>query len=337
MSKLQIIIDKANEGDFDLIKSFFGDIESFLDFVKKEGLIGQLDIINNEGAYEDSVNHIALAIMEANPEYFRQYVLESLSDVTYENGNYYVTLNDRGNLSYLFCDTRNSIKPSTVSDILDGEYDMYFDNTTDDVYRDVIEVLEPDKLKYLAEKIIAEVSNEPISSETELLEEIAQEQGHPDYVTLSTDLLLNKIFNDEETTKYILNQTDTIYGDLYNLHNRAYESAYYDEVYDGIMGQLEMFFDTKDSSWVEKKSSTTPNKTYQYFKIKIHNFEEQISHYLNSHKNYEEPMSNYGDYIGLLNENINMGDEECLTYYYPDYANWTEIKKQINDLFYDYL
>mgnify|MGYP006875002216 CR=1 FL=1 len=126
----------------------------------------------------------------------RQYVLESLSDVTYENGNYYVTLNDRGNLSYLFCDTRNSIKPSTVSDILDGEYDMYFDNTTDDVYRDVIEVLEPDKLKYLAEKIIAEVSNEPISSETELLEEIAQEQGHPDYVTLSTDLLLNKIFND---------------------------------------------------------------------------------------------------------------------------------------------
>ena len=48
-------------------------------------------------------------------------------------------------------------------------------------------------------------------------------------------------------------------------------------------------------------------------------------------------MSNYGDYIGLLNENINMGDEECLTYYYPDYANWTEIKKQINDLFYDYL
>ena len=337
MSKLQPLIDRANEGDFSFIRQFFGDIESFLDIVKKKGLVSQLDIINNELAYEDAVNKIALIIKDENPEYFRQYVLESLSDVTYENGNYYLTLNERGNLSYLFCDTRNSIRPSTVSDILDGEYDMYFDNTTDDVYRDVVDVLEPDKLKYLAEKIIDEISNEPISSETELLEEIAQEQGHPDYVILDTDLLVNRIFNDDETTKYILNQTDTIYGDLYSLHNRAYESAYSDEVYDGIMSQLETFFDTKDSSWVEKKSPTTPNKTYHYFKIKIHNFEQQISQYLNSHKNYEEPLSNYGDYIGILNENINMGDEECLTYYYPDYADWTEIKKQINDLFYDYL
>lgn len=337
MNKLQPLIDRANEGDFSFIKNFFGDFQSFLDIIRKRGLISQLDIINNELSYEEEVNKIALAIMEENPEYFRQYVLESLSDVTYENGNYYLTLNERGNLSYLFCDNRNSISPSTVSDILDGEHTFDFYDVTDNIFRDVIEELESDKLNYLANKINDELLDSEIYPETDLLEEIAQEQGHPDYVTLSTDLLLNKIFNDEQSTNYILGETSNVNSELYSLYSHSYESAYSDEVYDGIMSQLEMFFDTKDSSWVERESTTTPNKTYHYFKIKIHNFEQQISQYLNSHKNYEEPMSNYGDYIGILNENINMGDEECLTYYYPDYADWHRTKELINELFYDYI
>lgn len=336
--KLQSLIDYVNNGNIEFIKDFFGSLESFLNYIGRKGLIHELDIINNELEFEDEVNKIALAIKEHNPEKFREYVLESLSDVTYENGEYYVTLNDKSKLAYLFCDSgRNGMSQSTISEILDGEWDFDFWDTTDNVYRDVIQELNKDNLIYLSKKISEELSDVEVEPETELLEEIAEEQGHPEYVTLTPELIHDRIFNDENSTKSILNETDNIKSDLHSLHNRAYASAYEDEVYSGIMDELETFFDMRYSEWVTVPSSVNPNKSHIYFKVKITNFDSEISDYLNNAKNYSEPLSNYGDYLSILSENISYGSINCLNYYAPDYADWSKTKENINELFGDYL
>ncbi len=336
--KLQSLIDYVNNGNIEFIKDFFGSLESFLNYIGRKGLIHELDIINNELEFEDEVNKIALAIKEHNPEKFREYVLESLSDVTYENGEYYVTLNDKSKLAYLFCDSgRNGMSQSTISEILDGEWDFDFWDTTDNVYRDVIQELNKDNLIYLSKKISEELSDVEVEPETELLEEIAEEQGHPEYVTLTPELIHDRIFNDENSTKSILNETNNIKSDLYSLHNRAYASAYEDEVYSGIMDELETFFDMRYSEWVTVPSSVNPNKSHIYFKVKITNFDSEISDYLNNAKNYSEPLSNYGDYLSILSENISYGSINCLNYYAPDYADWSKTKENINELFGDYL
>ncbi len=335
--KLQSLIDYVNNGNIEFIKDFFGSLESFLNYIGRKGLIHELDIINNELEFEDEVNKIALAIKEHNPEKFREYVLESLSDVTYENGEYYVTLNDKSKLAYLFCDSgRNGMSQSTISEILDGEWDFDFWDTTDNVYRDVIQELNKDNLIYLSKKISEELSDVEVEPETELLEEIAEEQGHPEYVTLTPELIHDRIFNDENSTKSILNETNNIKSDLYSLHNRAYASAYEDEVYSGIMDELETFFDMRYSEWVTVPSSVNPNKSHIYFKVKITNFDSEISDYLNNAKNYSEPLSNYGDYLSILSENISYGSINCLNYYAPDYADWSKTKENINELFGDY-
>lgn len=336
--KLQSLIDYVNNGNIEFIKDFFGSLESFLNYIGRKGLIHELDIINNELEFEDEVNKIALAIKEHNPEKFREYVLESLSDVTYENGEYYVTLNDKSKLAYLFCDSgRNGMSQSTISEILDGEWDFDFWDTTDNVYRDVIQELNKDNLIYLSKKISEELSDVEVEPETELLEEIAEEQGHPEYVSLTPELIHDRIFNDENSTKSILNETNNIKSDLHSLHNRAYASAYEDEVYSGIMDELETFFDMRYSEWVTVPSSVNPNKSHIYFKVKITNFDSEISDYLNNAKNYSEPLSNYGDYLSILSENISYGSINCLNYYAPDYADWSKTKENINELFGDYL
>jgi hypothetical protein len=336
--KLQRLIDDVNNGKFDIIKDFFGDMETFLDYLGKKGLIHELDLINNEEEFEYEVNKIALAIKEHNPEKFREYVLSSLSDVTYENGEYYVTLNDKSRLAYLFCDDRrNGMSQSTISEILDGEWDFDFWDTTDNVYRDVIQELNKDNLTYLSKKISNELSDVKVEPETELLEEIAEEQGHPEYVTLTPELIHDRIFNDEDSTESILNETENIKSDLHSLHNRAYANAYEDEVYSGIMDELETFFDMRHSDWITVPSSVNPNKSYTYFKVKINNFDSEISDYLNNAKNHNEPLSNYGDYLSILSENISYGSANCLAYYTPDYADWPKTKENINELFGDYL
>ena len=338
MANIKSLIDKVNEGDFELVNNFFGSISDFLDFLNEKNLISELNLINNEEVYGEEINKIAKSILEHNPEHFWEYVLSSLDDVTYENGNYYVTLNDRGSLHNLFCDNRNSLSVSTISDLLDGDYTFDFYDTTDNIFRDVIEELEPDKLNYLANKINDELLDSKISPETDLLEEIANEQGHSDYVLLNTELIVNKIFNDEESTEYILSEANNVNSELYNIHRSAYETAYYDEVYEGIINELDTFFDMKASDWVEVKSPTNPNKSYQYFKVKINDFEYQIKKFIDSHLNYsDDTLSSFGDYINILNENINMGDDKCLIYFAPDYADWGKTRKLINDFFYDYI
>ena len=76
------------------------------------------------------------------------------------------------------------------------------------------------------------MTGELISPETELLENIAKDQGHPDYVDVKDPLLVMDILEeDKESVNVLLNESSETSGELYSLHNNAYNTAYTDEKY----------------------------------------------------------------------------------------------------------
>ena len=128
-----------------------------------------------------------------------------LGDVEIVNDIPYLVVNTRGELAKLFCSYRNELSSDTVETILDGENDWgYYDNTTDDVYRDVIEELTKENLRRLKEYIIDTLKGKQIPTSTEVLESIAQSQGN-DYVTVD-ESNIDEIVDDEET----MNEVDTL-------------------------------------------------------------------------------------------------------------------------------
>ena len=48
-------------------------------------------------------------------------------------------------------------------------------------------------------------------------------------------------------------------------------------------------------------------------------------------------MEYYGSYIGVITSLMNNSDYEWLSFRVPDYPDWGETKKNINDYFGDYL
>ena len=77
------LIEKFNDGDTDFIQ-YFNDIDTFLKFVNKRGLINELD---PEGKLaEHYQNELLLFYYENDKQKFWEYVLKYLNDVELVDG-----------------------------------------------------------------------------------------------------------------------------------------------------------------------------------------------------------------------------------------------------------
>ena len=66
------------------------------------------------------------------------------SDITEIDGKYYVDLQDSGELAQFFSSGRNDISEDRIAEILNGDYDgNFYDDVTNDEFKDVYEELEP--------------------------------------------------------------------------------------------------------------------------------------------------------------------------------------------------
>jgi hypothetical protein len=143
------IIELFNDTELD-VEKYFNDSDTFFKIMEKRGRIDDLDLENN---YME--NDYLLYLSETNTEKFREEVAKQISDVTFGGEVPVLHLNDASDLAKLFCEGRNDISQDTIREILLGEadWDRYWD-TTDDVYRDVIEELNEENLKYLYSYIV---------------------------------------------------------------------------------------------------------------------------------------------------------------------------------------
>jgi hypothetical protein len=280
-------------------------------------------------------NEYLLWSYENNKEEYYKWVADFLSDVEFENGKAYLEISDRSDLAKLFCDGhRYDLSRDTIESILSGEdfYEPYYD-TTDNVYRDVIEELTPENDRRLQEYVVDMLKGQQIPAETDELELIASEQGHPEFVEVDMENV-KRIIDNEETMKELLgDQLSDLKGELYSIHSSAYNSAMEGELYDEVWSELETYFEGH-GEWISKPHPYKKDTQIQYFKVPIRDFESMVNDYLFNNKGYGNSgtLEYHGSFIDIMAE-----DRDCLSAQAPDYPDHRKVDKNINEYFGEYL
>jgi hypothetical protein len=320
------VIELFNDTELDVNK-YFNDSETFFKIIEKRGRIDDLDLENN---YME--NDYLLYLSETNTEKFREEVAKQISDVTFGGEVPVLHLNDAGDLAKLFCAGRNDISQDTIREILLGEadWDRYWD-TTDDVYRDVIEELNEENLKYLYSYIVKNLEGIQIEPETELLEDIANVQNS-EFVTIN-EKNVQSVVKDSETMGYLLDRDlSELDSELNSIHSNAYNMAYETAVFREVWGKLDDMFDVEKRKYIYKPHPYKKETQIEVLEIPIRDFYEPIRDYLYNNKGTSQTLEYFGNFINILEEN-----GECLSVWSPDYPDSSEIDKNINEIFGDYI
>ena len=328
------IVEMFNNGDLDVPK-YFNDYQTFFKVLKKRGLMGEIDPKNADGG-ENWQNEYLLWLYENDRENYYKWIPTLLNDVVFENGKAYLEIHDRGDLAKLFCDGhRYDLSRDTIETILSGDGDAYepYWDTTQDVYNDVIEELTPENDKRLGEYIVKTLNGQQISADTDELQLISSEQGHPDYVEVNMENV-KRIIDDEETMKELLgDQLSDLKSELYSIHSSAYNSAYEESVWAELWSELGTYFEG-DGEWISKPHPYKKNTEIQYFKIPIKDFDAQVNDYLFNSKGYGNSgtLEYHGGFIEIMKE-----DRDCLSAQAPDYPDSRKVDKNINQYFKEYI
>jgi hypothetical protein len=327
----QEIIDDFNNGEFDA-ELFFGDWNTFFSVLDKRGLISQIDLENTEVQ-----NSLLIWLYGRDRKRFHEFVVDKLSDVDMdENGVIYLDLDDRSELSNFFCESSRGLSKGYVEDILSGENDLYlYDDTTDSVYRDVIEGLNPKNMKHLREYIVENLKGQKIETGTIELEDIAREQGHPEYVTINDSITAQTIIDDKESMNHLLDTyLEDLKSELESIHRNAYNQAYESETYENIFSELQEYING-NGEFYSKPHRFKKDTMTQRFRVPVaSNFDEIILDYLISNKNRGSRglLEYWGDYIPIVQD-----EQDCLNVHPPEYADYRQVEDNINEIFTDYI
>jgi len=321
------VIELFNNTELD-VEKYFNDSDTFFKIMDKRGRLDDLDL-----EYNYMENDYLLYLSETNTQKFLEEVEKQIGDVRFEEGKEPVlVLHDASDLKKLFCESRNDINQDTIGEIISGEsdWDRYWD-TTDDVYRDVIEELDEENLKLLYSYIVRNLEGVQVEPDTELLGDIATQQN-TDYATINMENVVS-VVNDSETMGYLLDHDlSELDSELNSIHSNAYNSAYESDVYEGVWNKLDDIFDTSKRKWEYKQHPYKKDTQIQVLELPIRDFYTPIKDYLNNGKGSSQTLEYYGNFINILEEN---GD--CLRYWAPDYPSWEKIKREINEMFGDYI
>lgn len=332
--EIEEFLEMFNNNDLD-VKKYFNDYATFFSILKRRGLMGEIDPVNGAESH-DWQNEYLLWLYDNDKENYYKWVPSLLDDIVIENGQIYLEVSDRGDLAQLFCDGhRYDLSRNTIEQILGNDPDVFepYWDTTENVYRDVIEELTPENDKRLQEYIVENLKGKQISPETSELEDIATEQGHPEYVEVTMENV-KRIIDDEETMNQLLSdELSDLKSELYSIHSSSYNSAYEEEVYEEIWSELSKYF-VGQGEWVTRAHPYKKNTQIDYFKVPINDFEGYVNDYLSENKGYGNSgtLEYHGSFIGILKDGM-----DCLSSQAPDYPDSRKVDKNINTYFKDYI
>lgn len=339
MEKFQKIIDNVNDGEIEQYIKYFGSIENFIKFLVKTKIIDYIEPFNE--SLDEHQNLIIWSLLNSGNEEVRQNTYEkiiSLLDDVEKSGDEYYYIPDGGEIEVLanFFQTysRDTSPYDVAKAVLSEDYWEPFWDTTYDVYRDVIEELNPENKQILKNKILELLKGKKIEldgSSSDEMELIASEQGHEDYIEVTPENI-DRIVNDEDTMDFLLNsELRDIKNDLENIHQGAYNDAYNNEYYGKVWDELSTYFDGRPE-WVQSGKKYIP-------KLKVtKNIHTIIDDYLSAHKNYgyQYSLAYNGTLYRLIDELFDYGDYEKLSFRINDYPDFYNVKKNINLNFKDY-
>ena len=335
------LLDEFNDGNWDEIGQYFGnDFELFLSYLDKSGIGDELDINEVDDDYK---NVILLRMLEKNPEETLKFITnEMIPDVYPRQGGYYLFLRDREELAELFKTYGRDTSPRDVAkSILSEDYWEPFDDTTYDVYRDVIDELDEANKNILSHYIIKNLGNQELSLDdydSDLFNDFSNEQGTEGIFQITSENVIELINNEEAMNELLKGDLSDLKSELYSIHNNAYNTAYSDEIYKGVWGELSTYFNVED--WIHETKETYNGTKVNHEYIKINNFYGVVNNFLTINKfpDYnDQHLDHHGSYIGVITNMMDNGEEEWLSFRIPEYADWRDTKKNINEIFGDYI
>jgi hypothetical protein len=335
------LLDEFNEGNWNEVGSYFNDDFSlFLDYLEKNGLEGELDY---ESVDDEWQNIILLRKLEKYPQETLKFICDNIiTDVYPMDGGYYLYLRDRTELAVLFDNSGRDTTPRNVAENVLGEdyWEPYWD-TTDDVYRDVIDDLNEENRNHLANYIVKNMGDQdlPLKDYKDVLfHQFSEEQGTEGVFKIDSENVMQLIGDEDAMKELFKKDLEELKNELYSVHNNAYNGAYTDEIYDSVWNELSEYFEPK--SWKYNEKERYDGKKIQQEYIKINDFYSDIYTFLseNEDKQYRDQSLEYwGSYTGFVSNMMDNGERDWLSFRIPDYPNWTRIKKNINDIFVDYI
>jgi hypothetical protein len=370
LERVKNLIQSFNDGDYDDdIEPYFNTLMNFLNFVKKYGLLDELDlgqissrefddelfnffeengIVSNmdyDSMPEEFKNNFLLYGLENNYEDTMWFITNNLiTDVIIKPDGFYLKLRDREELEILFCGGRRGDGARDVAKIVLSEdglgHEWYYDNYVKPYQ--VVDELDEANITTLKDIIFKEIGDTELSLEdynSDFFEELSEEQGTEGYFRIRAEDLNGLVSDEEAFNELCNNDLDELGQNLKSLYWNSENQAYEDEVYDLVYGGLEEYFEGRISEVPREVTRTDGSKVTRYDQyIKIRDYQNIIKTFLENNKggSYNDShLEYYGGLTSLLTGMMNNDEIDCIDFRVPEYPDWNRTTKNINELFND--
>ena len=362
------LVDSFNDGEFeDEIEPYFNDLITFFKFVKKYGLLDEIDLeqigyrnwdselinfldengvltnLSYDNAPEELKNILLLRNLEDNYEDTVYFIIKNLiTDVEIRNGGFYLRLRDREELSDYFCSSpRGGSDPRYVAKLILSEeglgQDWFYDSSVST--HDTVDVLNDSNITHLKDVIYKKIGNQELSLEdynSDFFEHLSEIQGTEGYFRIRPEDL-NDLLKDGDSSNELFEKDLEDIGDelrriYYNSENQAYE----DEVYEAVYNGLNEYFEGRIDEVPRKVGEKTKYDQY----IKIRDFIGNIKTFLQNNEGStwsDSFLEYFGGYTSLINGMIYNDEVECIDIRIPEYPDWDRTRRNINEMFLDYI
>jgi hypothetical protein len=333
-------VNMFNNGEIDDLLENLGDIRSILRYFHKLDVIDLVDPFDsNLDDYQNEILNYMLNVL--NDKKTLDYCIAQLSDVIPSESGYYLNIRDREDLSVLFDDRgRDTTTRDVIKAVFEDDMWQPYSDTTDDVYTDVIDELNPENIEHLKTYILDRLTNWKIevdSNSPELFQNYAD-----DGVFYLTSENIGDVIGDEESMKYLMDEDylDYLESELYSIHSNAYNSAYETEMYDNVMSELETFFNVKSARWESIPLYGNKEKLVEHYQLPFNPNEvvNSIKKYVSDRNRWGVDNFNYiSTWLNMMDTLMEEGDEPRLDFRISDYPDSGLVDKYINEMFGDYI
>lgn len=335
MSKWENILKSFNNNPEKVAKWFDKDISEMIMFFFDKGFTDQVSE-KNLIEYIDLILYYRLTNSENKLETIKKISEEYLSDVTFDNGKFFLETDVDNIISLFKTYSRSRDFAEAILDDDDWEpFESY--PGIDYFYDDCISNLDDDVKLLTADFLNNELMGSKIEPETEFLESIAEIQGHSDYVDLSTNIIL-EIFEDKKSTISIIGGTD-FYFTLASSYNQAYNQAYTSELYEKVYNEISYFFNSEELGNKEYKHQLRNGRKYDFvvFKIDVTNsIHRFLDTYLSDWERNWNDIQYHGDLMGLIMEMLDDSLDK-IDAHPPDSPDYRNVNKLYNEIVKDSL
>ena len=372
LERAKNLVQSFNDGDYDDdIEPYFNTLMNFLNFVKKYGLLDELDlgqissrefddelfnffeengIVSNmdyDSMPEEFKNHFLLYGLENNYEDTMWFITNNLiTDVIIRPDGFYLRLRDREELEILFCGGRRDEGARGAAKLVLSEdglgHEWYYDNSVKP--HQVVEELDDTNITALKDIIFKEIGDIELSLEdynSDFFEELSEEQGTEGYFRIRAQDLNGLVSNESAFNELCESELDDLGQNLKSLYWNSENQSYEDEVYDLVYNGLDEYFEGKIDDVPKEVTRTDGSKVTRYDSyIKIRNYQNIIKTFLENNKGgaySDSHLEYYGGLTSLLTGMINNDEMDCIDFRVPDYPDWHRTRKNINENFSEYL